>query len=61
MPEDDPRLLTTGEAAEILAVSEETVRNYADDGTLACFRLPSGHRRFKRVDVEALLDPERAA
>lgn len=58
---DERRLLTTSEAAEILSVSEETIRTYADDGRLACFRLPSGHRRFRREDVEALLDPERAA
>jgi excisionase family DNA binding protein len=61
VPQEPDRLLTTGEAAEILSVSPSTVINYADAGLLKAFRLPGGHRRFRRSDVEALLDPERAA
>lgn len=47
--------LTSGEVAAILGVSTETVTNYADAGRLPHYRLPSGHRRFRRSDVEALL------
>lgn len=53
--------LTTAEAADILGVSTSTVVHYADTGQLPCRRLPSGHRRYLRADVEALTEPEPAA
>jgi len=48
-------LLTTTEAGDILGVSGKTVSRYADLGTLAVIVLPSGHRRFRRSDIDALL------
>ena len=54
--------ITTAQAAEILRVSRSAIRNYADAGKLEHRRLPGGHRRFRRSDVEALLSEfERAA
>jgi excisionase family DNA binding protein len=50
-----PGLLTTEQVAERLRVSEETVRRYARDNTLASVKLPGGHRRFRPEDVDALL------
>lgn len=62
MPQETTeRPLTTAQAAEILHVAPATIINYADKGLLRYFRLPSGHRRFWRADVEAFLDPEQAA
>jgi excisionase family DNA binding protein len=61
MPPEAERPLTTRQAARILGVSTSTVVGYANRGVLRTFRLPSGHRRFRRADVEALLDPGRAA
>lgn len=61
MAQEHERPLTTSQAAEILGVSPQTVVNYADAGLLRSWKLPSGHRRYQRADVEALLDPERAA
>lgn len=55
MTNDD--LLTTGEAAAVLHVSGETLRRWADDRKIAHVRLPSGHRRFRRADVDAVLAP----
>jgi DNA-binding transcriptional MerR regulator len=59
-PED---ALTPVEAARILGVSESTVRRYEDDTPQRAAllkpvrRLPgSGHRRYRRGDVEALRD-----
>jgi excisionase family DNA binding protein len=46
--------VTLREAAESLGVHESTVRRYADRGLLAAARLPSGVRRLRRADVEAL-------
>jgi len=59
--QESDRPLTTKQVADLLGVSPATVVNYADAGTLKVFKLPSGHRRFHRADVERLLDPERAA
>lgn len=50
-------LLTPGEAAELLGVSGETLRRWADDSKVRHVRLPSGRRLFHRSDIEALLTP----
>jgi excisionase family DNA binding protein len=55
-------LLSISEAAKRLRLSVVTVRAYADKGILPVVKLPSGHRRFRREDVERLrrdmgLDP----
>lgn len=49
--------LTIKEAAEILKLSEHTVRDQVHDGKIPSTKL--GHRtvRVRRVDIEALLPP----
>ncbi len=42
------------EAATRLGVHESTVRRYADRGLIGAARLPSGVRRLRRTDVDAL-------
>lgn len=42
------------EAAQRLGVHENTVRRYADRGLIRAVRLPSGVRRLRRTDVEAM-------
>ena len=54
----DDELLTAPRVASILSVSDETVRRWADRGLIRSIRLPSGQRRFRRSDVDALLNPE---
>lgn len=54
-------LLTAPKAAELLHVSDETVRRWAADGKLPCVTLPSGRRVFRREDIDAILTPESAA
>lgn len=49
-----PTYVTLREAAESLGVHESTVRRYADRGLIGAARLPSGVRRLRRADVEAL-------
>jgi diguanylate cyclase (GGDEF)-like protein/excisionase family DNA binding protein len=46
--------LRIAQAADLLAVSQSTVRRWADRGRLACRRTPSGERRFRSVDIESL-------
>lgn len=53
-PED---LLTIGETAKILKVSFSTLRRWDQIGHLNSLRLhPGSPRRYRRTDVEALLD-----
>ena len=47
----DPEILTTGEAADLLGVSTETVRRWCAQGKLS-FEQPGQHRRLFRSDVE---------
>lgn len=50
----NPSSLTLREAARLLGVHESTVRRYADRGLISSSRLPSGVRRLRREDVDAL-------
>lgn len=50
-------LLSTGEAAEALQVSVQTVRRWEQTGHLSAVRTPGNQRRFRRSEVEALLAP----
>lgn len=52
-----PEYLTTGEAASVLGVSDETLRRWADDRKVRHVRLPSGQLRFIRADLDAVLQP----
>lgn len=53
--------LTAPKVADLLGVSDETVRRWADDGRLPYITLPSGHRRYRRSDIEAILVPNPAS
>jgi len=52
--------LTIREAADLLNVHPETLRRWDRGGRLKPSRTPTGHRRYRRADLEALL-AERAA
>lgn len=55
-------LLTATEAAAAWGVSVHTVRRWAKEGKVATISLPSGRRRYRRSDVEALLaEPSEAS
>lgn len=55
-------LISIREAARRLGVHDNTVRRYADRGLIRAVRLPSGVRRIRREDVEALsAQPDEAA
>jgi excisionase family DNA binding protein len=43
---------STGEAAQVFGVTQQTVRNWVDRGWLPGSRLESGHRMIPRVAVE---------
>ncbi len=51
-----PELVTTAQAAELLNVHPNTVRNWADSELLPSYRIgPRRDRRFRRQDVLSLL------
>jgi excisionase family DNA binding protein len=52
---DNDRLMTSGEVAAVFRVDRKTVARWARESKIACFRTPGGHRRFREVDVRALL------
>lgn len=43
------------EACRILGVHEATLRRWTDQGLIAAFRTPGGHRRYLRADLLAFL------
>jgi excisionase family DNA binding protein len=47
--------MTPAEVCALLKISERTLWRYQDDGHITAVRLPSGHRRFRPADVDALL------
>jgi excisionase family DNA binding protein len=48
-------LLTAQEVAKRLSVHPESVRRWTREGKLASVPLPSGRKRYRLEDVEALL------
>ncbi|MGO8684317.1 MAG: GAF domain-containing protein [Thermoleophilia bacterium] len=57
---DGSTWLRLGDAATMLGVSLNTLRRWSDSGKLVCYRSTGGHRRYKRRDVELLLDAQAA-
>ena len=45
------------EAARMIGVSKDTIRNYADKGVLPVNRTEGGHRRFKAQDIMRYIEP----
>ena len=49
--------LTVAEVAEVLGVSEKTVRNYINHGMLKAYKLGTGWK-MEMVDVEAFIQKQ---
>jgi excisionase family DNA binding protein len=49
-------MLRTGEACRILCIHANTLRRWSELGIIKAYRVgPRGDRRFRRVDIAALL------
>lgn len=48
------QLMKVREVARMLGVHENTIRRWEERGLLCAVRLPSGVRRFRSEDVEAM-------
>ncbi len=55
----DSEWLTLGQAARFLGVAQSTIRKWTDQGRVAAFYTPGGHRRFRRRDLEAFVERSR--
>lgn len=53
--EDTGAYLRPGEAATLLQVHPRTLTRMAERSELESITLPSGHRRYLRSDIEALV------
>ena len=47
-----------GEAARLLHINVRTLARWAQEGRIAFVLLPSGHRRYRVEDVEAIRLPK---
>ena len=47
--------LTLGQAAKYLGVAQSTIRKWSDQGRLAAFYTPGGHRRYRQRDLDAFV------
>jgi len=54
------RWLELGEAAQLLGVHFTTLRRWANEGQVPCYRTPGGQRRFKESELRAFLDSLRS-
>lgn len=55
MPMTQAQLLSIGEAANRLGISVDTLRRWSNEGRVPAVTLPSGHRRFRLEDIEAMV------
>jgi excisionase family DNA binding protein len=53
-------LLTVKQAADRLAISTQTLRRWSQQGLVSTITLPSGHRRYRAADIDALTRPDKA-
>jgi excisionase family DNA binding protein len=51
----DKNILSISEAASLLGVSDETLRNWERDGKLTPFHTEGGHRRYYKTDIEKII------
>jgi excisionase family DNA binding protein len=60
VPSAPPRWLSLGPASRMVGVDPDTLRRWADEGRIAVYVTPGGHRRFDRRAIEALVTTRRA-
>ncbi|MDF0605107.1 excisionase family DNA-binding protein [Neisseriaceae bacterium TC5R-5] len=54
MSNNNPDLISTGEAAKLLGVSLRTIQLWVESNTLRAWKTVGGHRRLSRSEVEAM-------
>jgi excisionase family DNA binding protein len=51
-------LMTPSEVGEALRVDTKTVTRWAERGLLFSIKTPGGHNRFRKADIEAIMNGE---
>ena len=54
-PVEEEELLTPTQVAKMFSVDPKTVTRWARDGKLKFIRTLGGHRRYRRADVDELI------
>ena len=49
------QLFTTEDLSNMLQVSKSTIKRWAEDGKLQCFRTPGGHRKFNQKNIQEFI------
>ena len=49
------------DVADVFGVSTDTVTRWANAGRIPVYVMPSGHRRYKRADIDAILAKQASA
>ncbi len=55
MSPDKDTLVSISEASRILGVSEVTLRQWTDEGTIKAFVTPGGHRRYVKAELKKFM------
>lgn len=58
MTQQHPDLMTPRQVADMFHVDPKTVTRWAKQGKLPSFKTPGGHRRYRRVDLQAFMTPD---
>jgi excisionase family DNA binding protein len=58
LPSQEPSLLTPREVAQLFGVRTTTIARWARAGRLQATLTPGGHRRYRRADVQELLNDD---
>jgi excisionase family DNA binding protein len=61
MMKQEPELLTPAEVASMFRVDAKTVTRWAQKGLIDSVKTLGGHRRFRRLEVLALLQGQNKA
>jgi excisionase family DNA binding protein len=55
---DSKELMTPSEVGKALRVDAKTVTRWAERGLLFSIKTPGGHNRFRRADIDAIMNGE---
>jgi len=56
---DEVENYTPKQASEILKVNSDTLRRWNNHGKIQCTRLPGGHRRYSKVEIDRMLEKQK--
>ena len=60
-PRSGSEWLSLGPASRLVGVDPDTLRRWADRGRVEAYATPGGHRRFRRADLERVVQTRRPA